>query len=113
MDGLVVVAAVELDRPAVNAGPGGDRGRTTLSHEAAAHVRLSARMISSKTILEVAGVVAHGGSTHEDEGLVGGRSPGSRDLPRWPGYVAVQVDAGVVVAALGVAVVGVELSVVG
>ena len=105
VDGLVVVAAVELDRPAVIAGPGGDRVVAPLPHEAAAHALVGPDDLP--VVLEVAGAVAHGVAVlHEDEGLVGVGVQVVADLLDGRVHAAVQVDAGVVVAALGVAVVG-------
>ena len=105
VDGLVVVAAVELDRPAVIAGPGGDRVVAPLPHEAAAHALVGPDDLP--VVLEVAGAVAHGVAVlHEDEGLVRVGVQVVADLLDGRVHAAVQVDAGVVVAALGVAVVG-------
>ena len=105
VDGLVVVAAVELDRPAVVAGPGGDRVVAPLPHEAAAHALVGPDDLP--VVLEVAGAVAHGVAVlHEDEGLVRVGVQVVADLLDGRVHAAVQIDAGVVVAALGVAVVG-------
>ena len=105
VDGLVVVASVEVNRPAVITGPGGDRMVAPLPHEAAAHALVGPDDLP--VVLEVAGAVAHGVAVlHEDEGLVRIGVQVVADLLDGRVHAAVQVDAGVVVAALGVAVVG-------
>ena len=79
MDGLVVVAAIEVDRPSVRVGPRGNGVVAPLPHETTAHALVGQDDLP--VVLEVAGPIAHGVAVlHQDEGLVRARVQVGADL---------------------------------
>ena len=105
MDGLAMVAPVQMDLPARLVVARQNRVIAPLPHEAPARVLVGENDLP--VVLEVPGAVAHGVAVlHQDEGLVRVGAEVVADLLQGRVHPGVQVDVGVVVAALGVAVVG-------